>query len=377
MVEYRTGAGTFPPPLLCHGSEPDNMTQLIVVVFAVLTISFLCSLLEAVLFTMTRPYIQTLIDSKHRSGKTLLRLKERIEEPISAILTLNTIANTVGATVAGALALQVFGSDWMALFSATLAFLVLTFSEIIPKTLGAHYWKILGPFSAYLLKGMVFVLKPLIVPMNAMSRWLRSGAAAPPMSKEEIRNAVRIGYFLGVLQAPEFEIMENLFRLRSVPVKDIMTPRTVTYWLPPDRKIKDLPALSEQPSFSRIPLYDAHENRIEGVVMHRDILTKIVEQQTDLELKALARPPEFIIEKMTVYKLLNILVTQGIHLAVVLNEYGDFTGVVTMEDAVETLLGKEIVDEFDEVVDMRELARKKRLRFRQDPHKEEDTEDKE
>ena len=117
------------------------MSQLIVVVFAVLTISFLCSLLEAVLLTMTRPYIQTLIDRKNRSGRTLLRLKEGIEEPISAILTLNTIAHTVGATVAGALALQAFGSEWMALFSAVLAFLVLTFSEIIPKTLGAHYWK--------------------------------------------------------------------------------------------------------------------------------------------------------------------------------------------------------------------------------------------
>ncbi len=353
------------------------MSQLIVVVFAVLTISFLCSLLEAVLLTMTRPYIQILIDRKNRSGRTLLRLKERIEEPISAILTLNTIAHTVGATVSGALALQVFGSEWMALFSAALAFLVLTFSEIIPKTLGAHYWKSLGPFSAYTLKWMVFLLKPLIVPMNALSRWLRKGAEVPPMSKEEIRNAVRIGYFLGVLQPPEFEIMENLFRLRSVLVKDIMTPRTVAYWLPPDQKINDLFERREQLSFSRIPLYNAHENTIEGVVMRRDIMTKIAEQQTDLELKALARPPEFIIEKITVYKLLNLLVSQGIHLAIVLNEYGDFTGIVTMEDAIETLLGKEIVDEYDEVVDMRELARKKRSRFSRRPRREVGTDSKE
>jgi CBS domain containing-hemolysin-like protein len=353
------------------------MGQLIVVVFAVLTISFLCSLLEAVLLTMSRPYIQTLIDSKHRSGITLLRLKERIEEPISAILTLNTIANTVGATVAGALALQVFGSEWMALFSAALAFLVLTFSEIIPKTLGAHYWKSLGPFSAYMLKGMVLLLKPLIVPLNALSRWLRRGAAVPPMSKEEIRSAVRIGYFLGVLQPPEFEIMENLFRLRSLQVKDIMTPRTVVYWLPPDRKINDLSERREELSFSRIPLCNVHENTIEGVVLRRDIMAKIAEQQTDLELKDLARPPEFIIEKMTVYKLLNILVTQGIHLAIVLNEYGDFTGIVTMEDAIETLLGKEIVDEYDEVVDMRELASEKRFPFTRRARREQNTDSKE
>ena len=348
------------------------MSELIVVVFAVLTISFLCSLLEAVLLTMTRPYIQTLIDRKNRSGNTLLRLKEGIEEPISAILTLNTIANTFGATVSGALALQVFGSEWMALFSAALAFLVLTFSEIIPKTLGAHYWKSLGPFAAYMLKGMIFLLKPLIVPMNAMSRWLRRGASVPPMSKEEIRNAVRIGYFHGVLQAPEFEIMENLFRLRSVKVKDIMTPRTVTFWLPPDLKIRDLLGRREPLVFSRIPLYDVHENTIEGVVLRRDIMTRIAEQQIDLELKSMARPPEFVIEKMTVYQLLNLLVTQGIHLAIVLNEYGDFIGIVTLEDAIETLLGKEIVDEFDEVVDMRELARKKRFRFSRRTQGEED-----
>jgi CBS domain containing-hemolysin-like protein len=339
------------------------MGQLVFVVFAVLAISFLCSLLEAVLLSMSRPYIQTLIDRESRSGHTLLRLKERIEEPISAILTLNTMANTVGATFAGALALQRFGSEWMALFSAILAFLVLTCSEIIPKTLGAIYWKSLGPFAAYLLRGMVFLLKPLIVPMNAVSRWLRRGASLPPMSKEEIRNAVRIGYSLGVLQPTEFEIMENMFRLRSVQVKDIMTPRTVTFWLPPTLKIQELCDQHRQLRFSRIPLYNPRENTIEGVVMRRDVMTKIAERQTDLELKSLARPPEFIIETMSVYELLNLLVSQRVHLAIVLNEYGDFIGIVTMEDAIETLLGKEIVDEFDEVVDMRELARERRSRF--------------
>ena len=335
--------------------------QLFFVVLTVLSLSFLCSLLEAVLLTMTRPYIQTLIDRKIHAGHTLLRLKEKIEEPLSAILTLNTVANTVGAAVAGALALQVFGSEWMALFSAGLAFLVLTCSEIIPKTLGAHYWKSLGPFSAYALKGMVVLLKPLIVPMNALSRWLRKGASVPPMSKEEILNTVRIGYFLGILQPAEFEIMNNLFRLRSVQVKDIMTPRTVVFWLPPTRKIQALLDPGVQLPFSRIPLYNARENTIDGVVLRRDIMSKIAEKQVEIELRSLARPPEFIIDRMTVYELLNLLVSHGIHLAVVLNEYGDFTGIVTMEDAIETLLGKEIVDEFDEVVDMRELARRKRF----------------
>jgi CBS domain containing-hemolysin-like protein len=171
--------------------------------------------------------------------------------------------------------------------------------------------------------------------------------------------------------------MDNLFRLRTVKVKDIMTPRTVVYWLPPDGKIGELFEQREELSFSRIPLYNAHENTIEGLVLRRDIMTKFAEQETELELKALARPPEFIIETMTVYKLLNLLITQGIHLAIVLNEYGDFTGIVTMEDAIETLLGKEIVDEYDEVVDMRELAKKKRFRFTRRGRIEENSESKE
>lgn len=350
------------------------MTELATVVFAALSISFLCSLLEAVLLTMTFPYIQTLIDKKHRSGRTLLKLKEKIEEPISAILTFNTMAHTVGATLAGALALQVFGSEWMALFSVGLTFLILILSEIIPKTLGAHYWKMLGPFAAYLLNAMVFFLKPLIIPMNALAKWLSGGTATPPMSKEEILSSGRLGYLHGVLQHSEFEIMENLFKLQAVRVQEIMTPRTVVFWLPPEKKIKDLLDDGIQLSFSRIPLYNARKNSIEGVVMRRDIMTKIAEQQIDLELKTLARPPEFIIETMPVYALLNLLVSQRTHLAIVLNEYGDFIGIVTMEDAIETLLGREIVDEFDEVVDMRELARKRRLRFAERTRAEEDPE---
>jgi CBS domain containing-hemolysin-like protein len=147
----------------------------------------------------------------------------------------------------------------------------------------------------------------------------------------------------------------------------------VAFWLSPEQKVKELLDQGVQLPFSRIPLYNAHENTIEGVVLRRDIMTKVAEQQAEAELKSLARPPEFIIDKMTVYKLLNLLISQGIHLAIVLNEYGDFNGVVTMEDAIETLLGKEIVDEFDDVVDMRELARRKRFRFLRRTPKEERT----
>ena len=342
------------------------MTELIVVVLVLLSVSFMCSLLEAVILSIQHPYIQHLIDRRHRAGTLLLKFKEKIEEPVAAILTLNTISNTIGAAISGAMALQIFGSKWVALFSATLTFLVLICSEIIPKTLGAHYWRSLGPLAAYLLKGMVVVMKPVLVPIRALTDLLRPDEPETGTSKTDIINLIRIGYFQGTIGSSEFEIMENLFQLRSIRVKDIMTPRTVVFWISQEKTIRDLLEEHVQLQFSRIPLYDVKEDTIRGVVLRRDIMNQIARQKTDLPVESLARPPEFVPETTTVYRLLNQLIARKTHLAVVLDEYGGFSGVVTMEDAIETLLGKEIVDEFDPVEDMRKLAHKKRSRLFRD-----------
>lgn len=342
------------------------MIELVIVVLILLSVSFLCSMLEAVLLSVRHPYIQHLIDRGNRAGGLLLKFKEKIEEPISAILTLNTISNTVGAAVSGAMALQIFGSKWVALFSGTLTFLVLICSEIIPKTLGAHYWRSLGPVSAYLLQGMVFSIKPILIPIRMLTRLLRGKSSEAEISKADIINFIRIGYFKGVIGSSEFEIMENLFQLREIRVKDIMTPRTVVFWLPPEQTLDELLEKHVRLQFSRIPLYDVNEDAVQGVVLRRDIMNQIAQQKTDLQVKALARPPEFVPETTTVYRLLNQLIAGKTHLAIVLDEYGGFSGVVTMEDAIETLLGKEIVDEFDTVEDMRKLAKKKRSRLFRD-----------
>jgi len=338
------------------------MINLVMVVFLLLAVSFICSLLEAVLLSVRTPYLQVLADRKSWAGKRLLQFKENIDEPISAILTLNTISHTVGAAVAGAIALELFGSRGMAVFTACLTLLVLLLSEIIPKTIGATFWKALAPVSAYLLAAMTFVSRPVFVPVKVVTGLISRQRPAASTSKGEILNFIRAGYFQGVIQSSEFRIMENLLQLDSVKVREIMTPRTVVFWLPPDRGTDELARDRTELSFSRIPIYNVQEDAVEGVVLRRDIMNHLAEQGEDVPLKSMVRKVEFIMEKTSVFKLLNLLIASKTHLAVVLSEYGDFVGIVTMEDALETLLGQEIVDETDSVVDMRTLAWKESIR---------------
>ena len=335
------------------------MRDLILVITGLLIISFVCSILEAVILSISRPYIQLLIDKNSYAGRILKKLKNNIEEPISAILTLNTISHTVGAAISGALAVRIFGSQWMGLFSAVLTLMILIFSEIIPKTLGAQYWKSISPASAYILRAMILVLKPVLVPVNLVSRLFSVNNPGSLVSKAEIYNYIRIGHSQGVLGSSELSIIGNLFTLRETRVREIMTPRTVVFWLSPDETVKDIQSKNTKLQFSRIPLYESQSNSVAGIVLRRDIMDAIREKNTAVRLSTLAVKPHFIPESITVLKLLNWLVSNKTHIAVVLNEYGDYTGIVTIEDTIETLLGIEIVDEFDPAVDMQELAREK------------------
>lgn len=335
------------------------MSELVLVIIGLLAVSFVCSVLESVILSVTRPYIHFLIDNNNRSAKILERMKGNIEEPISAILTLNTISHTVGAAVSGALALQLFGSQWMALFSAVLTFLILVFSEIIPKTLGAHHWKTLAPVSAFILRAMVFMLKPLIVPVHFLSHLFMKENPSSLISKAEVINYIRLGYYQGILDDPEVEIIENLFSLHSVRARDIMTPRTVVFWLPEDSTVESVIKKHPNLGFSRIPLYDPRENTVKGMVMTRDIMKAIITHKHAKTLKSLGQKPVFVIETFSVFRLLNLFTEKKTHIAAVLNEYGDYIGIVTLEDALESLLGKEIVDEFDSCEDMQKLAQQR------------------
>lgn len=329
------------------------MVELAVVVALLLALSFLCSILESVVLSITRPYIQTLVERGSKAGRLLQGFKERIDEPISAILTLNTISHTVGAAVSGALALELFGSKWMAVFSAVLTLLILVFSEILPKTVGARHWRALAPPLALVLRLLVLVLKPIVVPIHFFSRLFSKGDPADVVSREEIAHFIRMGYFQGALESPEFRIMENIFRLRAIPVRDVMTPRDVVFTLPAGATVAEV-LEGSPPRFSRIPLMDG--DRVAGVVLRRDIMDRMAAGAPETPLAALATPAQAVREDTSVYALLEGLVSAKAHQTLVVDEAGDFTGIATLEDALETLLGREIVDEFDPVPDMRALS---------------------
>ncbi len=334
------------------------MTELITVVAILLFFSFTCSMLEAVLLSMSRPFIQTLVDKGKKAGLMLKAMKDNIDEPIAAILTLNTIAHTIGAAVSGAMAAEMFGSRWMGAFSAVLTFLILLLSEIIPKTIGARYWKSLSPMCAYVLRFLVLILKPVVVPMNWVSRFFSGSHRSEEVTKAEIYNYIKIGYRQGAVEKAEFHIIENLLSLRRLRVREIMTPRVVVETLDPDLSIKDIRSSAETLRFSRIPLYDRHTNEIKGLVLRRELIELIGSSRNEVKLRSVSTEPLYLPETMSVLKLIGWFSKNGAQMGFVLNEYGDYSGIVTIEDAVETLLGIEIVDEYDPAVDMRAVAKK-------------------
>lgn len=338
--------------------NPEKMLlYLILVIITLLGISFLCSILESVILSLTRPYILHLIEKKSSSGKLLKNMKDNIDEPITAILTLNTISHTIGATVSGAIALQLFGSQWMALFSALLTLLILLFSEIIPKTLGAYYWKKLSPASAYILKFLIILLKPVVLPVNYISKLISRGKPSVGMSKGELVNFMKLGYLQGVIKPESYRIVENIINMEKMRIKEIMTPRTVVFWLPHNSTVDHIKKNKIELVFSRIPLYNIRENRVQGIVHRREVMRLIHQNQYAKSLSSISHRPLFVIETLTVFELFNIMISEKMQISVVLDEYGDYVGIVSIEDLVETLLAVEIVDEFDKIVDLNKTAR--------------------
>lgn len=335
------------------------MTQLIVIVLSLLSISFICSLLESIVLSVSNPFIETLIERKKRSGFLWRRFKSRINEPIASILTLNTISNTAGAAMAGSLALRVWGSNWVAVFSAALTFAILIFAEIIPKTIGATYWKQLAVPAAWMLKFLIIVLKPVVIPVNALSRLIAARRPYENITREDVISSIRLGHLEGVIESSEFNLVSNIFKLKQIPIRDIMTPRTVVFSLSADQTVGEAFQQSDILQYSRIPLYDKATNQVSGVVLRRDIILKVAEDKKDIPLKSLARTPHYVAETLSCFTLLDRLISKKVHISFIINEYGDYVGIATMEDAIETLLGREIIDESDRVVDMRKLARQR------------------
>ena len=281
-----------------------------------------------------------------------------MDQSPAAILTLNTIAHTVGAIGSGSKATVVFGSAWFGLFSAVMTLMILFLSEIIPKTIGAVYWRTLAGFTARFVRTLIWVLYPLIRLSEALTRLIARGKAVHVFSREEFVAMAGIGESAGKIDPRESRIIRNLFRLSSLTVSDIMTPRTVISSLPQDITVSE--ALDAKPSvtFSRLPLYEKDLDHVTGFILRDDLLHSKALDGGDFKLQTLRRDIKTVSDTMPLSDLLEFLLDQRQQIALVIDEYGGTNGLVTIEDVVETLLGMEIVDEMDRVEDMRALARR-------------------
>jgi CBS domain containing-hemolysin-like protein len=333
------------------------MTLLIVYVLIALVFSFLCSIAEAVLLSTTPSFIVNLEKQGQPAGKLLRRLKEDVDRPLAAILSLNTIAHTVGAVGAGAQAAQVFGSAYIGIASAVLTLLILVLSEIIPKTLGATYWRALAPWVGRFVRTLVWVLYPLVLLSEQLTRLFSGKGKTKIFRREEFAALAELGAREGALEAKESRILKNLFRFPTLKIRDIMTPRTVVFALHEDLSIGEFLESYPQAQFSRIPIYANDRDDITGFVLKDDLVLAHARDQIETHLHEFKRPLDALPGTVDLSEFLEYLLNQRKHIVLVVDEYGGMEGIATLEDAVETLLGLEIVDESDKTVDMQALAR--------------------
>lgn len=336
------------------------MTMFIAYLLFALAISFLCSLLESVLLSVPRSYVALLMEQGSVTGVRLQRMKNDIDKPLAAVLTLNTFAHTLGAAGVGAQAAHLWGDAWVGAVSFVVTLLILIFSEIIPKTIGAVHYKGFTPFVVWTTHYLTIFLKPIVTVSNWISRMVSGHRqAVPSLSRDEVRSLAQLAYDEGAIEQAEASIVRNLMLMRDVNVEKVMTPRTVVYTLPAEMTVKA--ALSgEPPRFSRIPVVGSSLDEPKGVVHRRELYQALGEGRTDVTLGELARPLHAVPELAALPLVLKAFVQRREQLFLVVDEYGGGVGIVTLEDVLESLLGVEIVDETDAVVDMQQLAKQRR-----------------
>jgi CBS domain containing-hemolysin-like protein len=341
------------------GDASGTIGGLVFFMALALGVSFLCSLLEAGILSAPTSYIETQAQTGSRAGRLMQKHKENVEEPITAILTLNTVAHTVGAAGAGAQAAGVFGNEWFGVISAVLTLLILTLSEIIPKTLGAVYWKQLYAFTALSVQALVIALYPAVWGFRALTRLITPEEALPTITRSELEMMAHIGGQEGALAQDETLILKNLLRLDKVQVVDIMTPRTVMLALTQDMTVGEVVGGALTLSYSRIPIYGENIDDIVGFVLRHDVLERAAQDEMSVRLNDLAREIYPVPETVSVKQVLSDFMTRQQHIFLVIDEYGGTSGIITLEDAVESLLGVEITDESDIVADLRQLAQQR------------------
>jgi len=336
--------------------------QLILAVGLAILISAVCSLFEAVLYSVPMRHVEAMIHGGKFGGRTFRHLRRHVDRPIAAILSLNTIANTAGAAFAGAAATAVFGSQWLGYFSAIFTLAILIFSEIIPKTAGVAYGRsLVGPV-AYALKGLVWIMAPIIWLMGRITRLIGRGSKNDAVTAEEIQVMARLSRRTGGIKIFQEQAIERVLTLHEKAAKDVMTPRTVIFSLNQELKLSEAVKVSGKWEHSRIPVFDKSPEDVVGIVLTKDILMALAEEQTEERLANLMRPIHFVAETARLNTVLGEFLELKQHLFAVIDEYGGLAGLISLEDILEEILGREIMDESDEVADKQELARKRRLK---------------
>ena len=327
----------------------------LLIAFAVLSIliSFICSILEAALLSLTPSFIAQQKADRPKLYERLKVLKDKVDQPLAAILTLNTVAHTVGATGVGAQVTVVFGNGYVGVASAVMTVLILVLSEILPKTIGARYWRALAPYLPPLLGAMILMLKPFILLSDMIMR-LFGGKEPEHDIRQEIKALTLLGRELKSLDEDEQRVISNILDLHEIKVRDIMTPRVVCEFVGPKVSISDFIGRVAVSQFSRYPVIDADEQPL-GVVFRYDLVGA---QQNDAPVETLMKPVKVAQDTLSVEALMSQMMNEQQHMCLVYDEFGSWGGLVTMEDIIEAILGKAILDETDDIPNMRRFARR-------------------
>lgn len=334
------------------------MLALTITVILALLISFVCSMSEAALYSVPLSHVEHLRNSGSASGKSLARLRYNIERPIAAVLTLNTVANTAGASLAGAFAASVFGASVLPIFAALFTISILFLSEIIPKTLGVAYARTLAPIIARPLSFIVFITLPIIYLSNMVTRLITPVRQEAVATEADVHALVGLSRSAGAIKSFEALTIKNILELDRKRVREVMTPRMVIYSLPATATVSEAYADPDIMHHTRIPVYEGEDKEnIVGLILRYNIAEAIIQGEKDKPVGELMQPAKFVPETMPLDKLLVDFLDRRSHLFVVIDEYGSLSGVISLEDILEEILGREIIDESDKVQDFQRFAK--------------------
>ena len=340
------------------------MGLILLYLLGALALSFLCSILEAVLLSTPMSFISMKENQGNKTATLMKRYKNNVDRPVGAILSLNTIAHTIGSAGVGAESIKIFGEEYFGLISAILTLLILVLSEIIPKTIGASYWRSLAMTSTKIIRVLIFITYPLVLLSEVITKIFTPKNHQVSVSREEVSAMVDVGTTEGIFRESESKIIKSCIHLAGVKAREIMTPSIVVETANKNLTIKEF--YDQQTwNFSRIPVYDTNKDYIVGYVLKDMVLKALSDDKFDTKLSDMVRPILSFNKDDSVYQIWEKMLEKREHISIIVDEYGCLRGVVSMEDIIETMTGVEIVDEDDVAVDMQAFAKEKSRRMMQ------------